>query len=64
MGVTTVNDDIALLKERKELLNEVINSRTSLDKEHNLARTLKLSAKLLNGVSSNNLGAYEISKGE
>jgi hypothetical protein len=57
--VTTVNDDITLLEVGKELLDEIVNGRTSLDKEHDLAWALKLGAKFLDGVSSNNLGAYE-----
>lgn len=42
--VTTINDDIALLQERLKLLDEIINSRASLDEEDNFPRSLELLA--------------------
>jgi hypothetical protein len=56
MRVTTIDDDITLLEERKELVNEVIDGITSLDKEHDLAWALELGAELFNGVGSNDVG--------
>ena len=57
VGVTTVNDDIALLKERHELVNESIDGGTSLDEEDNLARALELRDKLLDRVRALDVGA-------
>lgn len=42
--VTTINDDITLLQEWLQLLDEIINSGTSLYKEDNLAGSLQLLA--------------------
>lgn len=53
MGVTTINDDITLLDERKQLLNEVVDGRTSHDQEHDTAGLLELGDKLFDGVSTN-----------
>ena len=55
--VTTVNDDVALLKERHELVNESVDGGTSLDEEDDLARALELRDKLLNRVRALNVGA-------
>ena len=55
--VTTIDDDVTSLEERFELLDEIVNGATGLDKEDNFARTLKLRAKLLNGVCTLNVGA-------
>ncbi|KAJ2753550.1 hypothetical protein H4S06_003726, partial [Coemansia sp. BCRC 34490] len=53
--VAAINDNIALLKVRQQLLNELVNRRTGLDKKHDLPRTLQLGNKLLDRVSSDNL---------
>lgn len=50
--VSTVNDDVALFDERKQLLNEVIDGRTSHDQEHDAAGGLELGDKLLDGVGT------------
>ena len=55
--VTTVNDDVALLEVRYELLDESVDSRTGLDEEDDLARALELRNKLLNRVRALDLGA-------
>jgi hypothetical protein len=52
VGVTTVNDDITLLKERQEGLNEVIDGLSGHDEEHDATGTLELGAELLDGVST------------
>lgn len=51
--VTTVNDDITLLKERQEGLDEVIDRLAGHDQEHDATGALQLRAELLNGVSTN-----------
>lgn len=51
--VTTVNDDITLLKERQKGLDEVIDGLAGHDQEHDATGTLQLGAELLNGVSTN-----------
>ena len=47
MGVTTINDDIARLEVRDELLDEGVNCRTSLDEKDDFARALELGTELL-----------------
>jgi len=54
VGVSTINDDIALLDERKQFLNEVVNSWASHDQEHDAAGPLELGDKLLDRVSTDN----------
>jgi hypothetical protein len=55
VGVTTVNDDITLLKVGEKGLDEVINGLAGHDEEHDTTRTLELGAELLNGVSTDNV---------
>jgi hypothetical protein len=55
--VTTIDDDIALLEVRDELLDEVIDSWASLDEEDDLAGGLELLAELLNRPRALDLGA-------
>jgi hypothetical protein len=62
VGVTTIDDDITLLQVGLELLNEAVDSRTSLDEKNDLARALEFSAELLDRVCALDLGAY--SEGE
>ena len=55
VGVTTVDDDVALLDAtlvQKEL-NEVVNGLAGHDQEHHAAGLLELGAELLDGVSTN-----------
>lgn len=52
--VTTINDDVALSKERQELLNPVIDSLAGLDEEHDAAGGLELANKLLDAVGADN----------
>ena len=52
--VTAVNDDVAVVEKRQELLNPVVNSLASLDKEHDAAGRLELANKLLDIMSTNN----------
>lgn len=54
VGVTTVNDDVALLEEGQEGLNEVVDGLAGHDEEHDTARALQLGAELLDGVGANN----------
>lgn len=55
--VSSIDDDIALLEVRDELLNEAVNSVTGLDEENDLARALELGHKVLDRVSANDVGA-------
>lgn len=59
MGVTTVNDDIALFEMGSELLDEGVNGRTGLDKEDDFAWPLELGNELLDGMSTLDSGAYK-----
>lgn len=54
VGVTTVNDDVALLEEGQEGLDEVINGLAGHDEEHDTTRALELGTELLDGVGTNN----------
>ena len=63
VGVATINDDVALLEMGLELCDELVDSGTGLDEEDDLARTLELSAELLNGPGADDLGAFS-KKGE
>lgn len=54
--VTTVNDDVALFKERLELLNEAVDGGSGLDQQDNLSGSLELLAELLDGVSTDDVG--------
>ena len=58
MGVTTIDDDVALLEVGCELGNEVVDCGTGLDEEDDLPRCLELLAKLLDGVGALDLGAW------
>jgi len=60
VGVTSVNDDIALLHERNELIDECVDGRSSLDEEDDLARRLELFAELLDRMCALDVGAYGI----
>ena len=55
--VPTINDDVALLKVREELVDELVDRLTSLDHEHGLAGPLELGGQLLHRVESHDLGA-------
>jgi hypothetical protein len=52
--VTTVDDNVAGIAVGEELLNEVVDSRASHDKQHHTARPLELGTELLDGVGSDN----------
>lgn len=52
VGVTTVNDDITLLKVGQERLDELVNGLSSHDQEHDTTGALQLGAELLNGVGT------------
>jgi len=54
MGVSTVNDDVALFDEGEHLLNEVVDRRTSHDQKHHTTRLLELGNELLNRMGSDN----------
>jgi hypothetical protein len=54
VGVTAVDDDVALVAVRQKLLNEVIHSRTGHDQQHHTTGLLELGAELLNGVGADN----------
>ena len=58
MGVTTIDDDIARLEMRDELLDEGVNCRTSLDEKDDFARALELGTELLDRPCALDLGAY------
>ena len=53
VGVTTVDDDITLLKEGQERVDKLVDGLAGHDKEHDTAGALELGAELLNGVSTN-----------
>lgn len=57
VGITAIDDDIALLEMGNKLLNKGINSIASLDKEDNFAWPLELGGELLDGVSALDLGS-------
>lgn len=52
VGVTTIDDDVALLEERQQLLDPVVNGLSGLDEEHDAAGALELADELLDGVSA------------
>lgn len=54
VGVTSINNDIALLKVWEESLNEVVDWLSGHDEKHDTAWGLELSTELLNGVSTLN----------
>ena len=58
MRVSTVDNDVASLEVGLELLDEVIDSLTSLDEKNDLARALKLGNEFFNRVSPLDIGAY------
>ncbi len=45
--IATVNDNVAFLEVRLELINEIIDSFARLYEEHDLARSLELSTEFL-----------------
>lgn len=53
MGVTTVNDNVALFKVRLELRNEVVDGVTGLDKKDNATGSLEVGNELFDGVGTN-----------
>jgi hypothetical protein len=54
VGVTTVDDDVARVKEREDLLDPVVDSLASLDQKHDTAGRLELADELLDAVGANN----------
>lgn len=52
VGVTAIDDDVALLEERLKLADEAVDGGTGLNKENDFARALELRDELLNGVSA------------
>ena len=60
VGVTTVDDDVTGLKEGNELLDEVVDGRAGLDEEDDLAGSLELCDKLLEGVGALDVGACDL----
>ena len=46
VGVTAVDDDVAGLQQRDELVDEIVDSLTCLHHKHHLARTLQRSHKV------------------
>ena len=56
--VAAVDDDVALLEVRDELLDESVDSGTSLNEEDDLARALQLLAKLLDAPGALNVRAF------
>lgn len=57
--VAAVNDDVALLEVRLELLDEVVDGRAGLNEEDNLAGALELLAELLDRVGTDDGLAWE-----
>lgn len=54
VGVTTIDDDVTLLKVGEERLNEVVDRLASHNQQHDTARALQLGAEFLDGVSTDN----------
>ena len=52
VGVSAIDDDVALLEERLELADEAVDGVSGLDEEDDFSGRLELSAKLLNGAGS------------
>src|SRR5208283_3574612 len=50
MGITSVDDDVSLLKMRNDLFDEFIHRLARLYHQHDLARRLKRTDKLGNGM--------------
>ena len=48
MGVTAIDDDVALLEVGDELSNELVNRIASLDEKDDFAGALELGNELLN----------------
>lgn len=59
--VAAVDDNVALLEVRLELANKVVDSLAGLDEENDSAGLLELLAELLDRVSADDVGAYNIS---
>lgn len=53
VGVTAINDDVALLEEGEESLDPVIDGLAGLDEEHDAAGRLELGDELLGGLGTN-----------
>ena len=56
--VSTVNNDIALFEVRGQLFDEVIDGGACFDKKDDLARTLELGGKFLNGMGTLDVSSY------
>jgi hypothetical protein len=54
VGVSTINDDIALFAERQQLLDEVVDGRASHDQKHHTAGLLELGDEFLDRVGTDN----------
>lgn len=57
MRVATVDDDVALFEERKELTDKVVDGGAGFDEEDDLAWSLELLAELFDRVSADDVGA-------
>ena len=52
MGVAAVDEDVAGLEQRGDLLDDLIDGRAGLDHHHDLARPLQRGDQLLDGVAA------------
>lgn len=59
MRVTTVDDDVTLLKVGRELVDEGVDGGAGLDEDDHLTRALELGNKLLDRVGGDDVGACE-----
>ena len=57
LGVAAVDDDVALVEQRHQLVDEGVDGGAGLDEEHDAAGLLQLGHHLLQGVGANDLGA-------
>ena len=57
MRVASIDDNVALLEVRDELLDKVVDGLAGLDEENDLARSLELLAEVLDGVGANDVGS-------
>ncbi len=55
MAVSAVDDDITRLKDRKKLLDEVIDSLSGLDQKQDLSRSCEVVSKFLDAVASDDV---------
>ena len=56
-SLTAIDDDVALLRVRQDLLDEVVDGLAGLDQQHHAARLLEAPHQLLDRLRADDLGA-------